>query len=204
MPNHPRDQFLDLPEGDPLSTEHLDEKVQQAEQEAQALKRQLDVLERQRRELEELSRRQEALNTGRSDVLDKFTRALVVLERETLETGRRLEMLQSISASFVQHLETVESINPKSWEGLDVNKELTRALAAVEDARTEYARSFPRICPAPEEGGAGGASDGADFGAGGDAKDFIGWMKIGAAISLPLILFGLIALVVIVSRLPSK
>ena len=32
MPTPPRDQFLDLPEGDPLSTEHLDEKVQQAEQ----------------------------------------------------------------------------------------------------------------------------------------------------------------------------
>ena len=40
MPTPPRDQFLDLPEGDPLSTEHLDEKVQQAEQQEQVLKRQ--------------------------------------------------------------------------------------------------------------------------------------------------------------------
>lgn len=207
MPNQPRDQFLDLPEGDPFSTEHLDEKVQQAEHEAQVLKRQLETLEKQRRELEELSRRQDALNTGKADLVDKFTRSLVVLERETLEASKRLETLQSINSSFVHHLETLESINPKSWEGLDVSKELTRALAEVDDARAEYTKSFPRICPAAEQGGGDAAGDGgfaADYGSGGDAKDFIGWMKIGVAFSLPLIVFGLIALIVIVSRIPTK
>ena len=58
MPTPPRDQFLDLPEGDPLSTEHLDEKVQQAEQQEQSLKRQLETIEKQKREFAELSRRQ--------------------------------------------------------------------------------------------------------------------------------------------------
>ena len=39
---------------------------------------------------------------------------------------------------------------------------------------------------------------------GSDGKDFFGWLKIGFAFSLPLIVLGLIALVVIASRLPVK
>jgi len=206
MPNPPRDQFLDLPEGDPLSTEHLDEKVQQAEQQEQALKRQLETIEKQKRELEELSRRQESLTVGRNDIVDKLTRALVVVERETMDASKRLEKLQTIHNSFAQHLENVESISPKSWEGLDINKELTRALATVDDARGEYSRSFPRISGMPNQADGGSVTDAGytpDY-SGGDGKDFIGWLKIGFAFSLPLIVLGLIALVVIASRLPAK
>ena len=206
MPTPPRDQFLDLPEGDPLSTEHLDEKVQQAEQQEQSLKRQLETIEKQKRELEELSRRQESLTAGRNEIVDKLTRALVVADRETMDASKRLETLQSIHGSFSQHLENVESINPKTWDGLDINKELTRALAAVDDARGEYHRSFPKISTAPDQNSGASAGDAgysADY-AGGDGKDFIGWLKIGFAFSLPLIVLGLIALVVIASRLPGK
>ena len=206
MPNPPRDQFLDLPEGDPLSTEHLDEKVQLAEQQEQALKRQLESIEKQKRELAELSRRQETLTAGKNELTDKLTRALVVIERETMEAGTRLELLQSISTSFTQHLETIDSINPKLWDESEINKELTRALASVDDARGEYSRSFPRVCAIPEQVGAAAAADAgyvADY-SGGDGKDFIGWLKIGFAFSLPLIVLGLIALIVIASRLPAK
>ena len=206
MPTPPRDQFLDLPEGDPLSTEHLDEKVQQAEQQEQSLKRQLEAIEKQKREFAELSRRQEALTSGRNDLADKLTRALVVVEREMMEASKRLEMLQSMDASFHQHLETLESINPKLWDESDISKELTRAMAAVDDARGEYNRSFPKVSAIPEQAAAASASESgyaADSGVG-DGKDFIGWLKIGFAFSLPLIVLGLIALVVIASRLPAK
>jgi len=206
MPNLPRDQFLDLPEGDPLSTEHLDEKVQQAEQQEQSLKRQLETVEKQKRELEELSRRQDLLNAGRNELTEKLTRALVIVERETMDASKRLDLLRSINSSFAQHLETIGSINPKSWEGLDVQKELTKSLAAVDDARGEYNRSYPRISVMPEMPAGNTASEGgyvSDY-SGGDSKDFIGWLKIGFAFSLPIIVLGLVALVVIVSRLPAK
>jgi uncharacterized protein YciI len=207
MPTPPRDQFLDLPEGDPLSTEHIDEKVQQAEQQEQALKRQLETIEKQKRELEELGRRQELLTTGRNDVADKLTRALVIVERETMDAGKRLELLQTVHASFAQHLENIEGINPKSWgEGVDINKELTRALAAVDDARGEYNRSFPRVSAIPEHAAAetsAGTGDQADYSSG-DGRDFLTWMKMGLAFSIPLIVLGLLALIVIISRLPAK
>jgi len=205
MPNKPRDQFLDLPEGEQHSSERIDEQVQMAEQQQHALKRQLETVERQKRELEELGRRQDALNTGRADITDKLTRALVVLEREALEAGKWMETLQTINSSFVQHLQVVESIDLRSWEGLDIGKELTKALAAVDDARSEYAKSYPKVCASPGSGEGASAEGGftADY-AGGDGRDFLSWLKIGLAFSLPLIIFGFVAIVVIISRMPAK
>jgi hypothetical protein len=203
MSDRPRDQYLDLPEGDPLSTEHLDEKVQQAAQQEQELKRRLEAIERQKRELEEMSRRQDALNTGRAEMVDKITRALVVLERESFDASKRVETLQTIQESFRQHLDVLESLNPKAWEGLDLAKELTRALGSVDDARAEYSKCYPKISAQPATGSAGGASGDegyvVDYGTS-DGKDFVSWMKIGLAFSLPILIFGLIALIVIASR----
>lgn len=207
MPNQPRDQFLDLPEGDPISTDHLYEKVQQAGQQEQVLKRQLEAAEKQRRDLEEMSRRQEAFTAGKADLVDKLTRALVVADREAHDAGKRLEMLQSINTSFSQHLEGLEAIDPKFWDSPEMNKELTRALAALDDARSEYTKSYPKLCVIPEQDAGSAAGEhgyAADYSGGGEAKDFMGWLKIGVAFSLPLIVFGLIALVVILSRLPAK
>lgn len=209
MPDRPREQLLDLPEGDPLSTEHIDEKVQLAEAQEQQLKRQLEQIERQKRELEELGRRQEQFNAGKSEFVDKLTRALVVLEREAFEANKRVELLETIRQSFAQQLETLDAINPKGWEGLDINKELTRALAAVDDARAEYSKSFPKISAA-----AAAASDSPmahhqpdhymHEESAGSGSDFVTWLKMGFAFSIPLILLGLIILIVIVSRLPGK
>jgi hypothetical protein len=205
MPERPRDQFLDLPEGDPLSTEHIDEKVQIAAAQEQELKRRLEAIERQKRELEEMSRRQEALNTGKTEMVDKMTRALVVLEREIFDASKRVETLQTIQESFRSHLDVLESLNPKAWEGLDLAKELTRGLASVDDARAEYGKCYPKITSQPASGSSAhsaGTDDGyvADYSVN-DGKDFLSWMKIGLAFSLPILVFGLIALIVIASRI---
>ena len=208
MPTPPRDQFLDLPEGDPLSSEHLTEKVAQAEQQEQSLKRQLDAIERQKREFAELHRRQEAMITGRNELAEKLTRALGVIERETIESRRRLEMLESLDGVFKQHLDTISAINPKLWNEDDISeiaRELTNASAEVEDARGEYNRSYPKVTAIPASAASASSDEQgyvADY-SGGDAGGFITWVKMGLAFSIPLIVFGLIALVVIASRLPK-
>ena len=62
-------------------------------------------------------------------------------KRETYDAQKRVEHLRGIQEMFLQHMAILESINPKGWEGLDLNKELSKALSAVDDARAEYARS---------------------------------------------------------------
>jgi septal ring factor EnvC (AmiA/AmiB activator) len=184
------DPLLNLEEDD--SVEHLDDQVQKAQEQLLQLKRQQEQIEKQKRELEELSRRQEQFQQGKTEMVDFFTRALVVLERQIYDAQKRVEQLRSINESFIQHLATIEAINPKSWENTDINKELNRALSAVDDARTEYNRSRAVISAETNEDVLAATAP-ADAGGYEAPHDFLYWLKSGFAFTLPLlILIGII------------
>jgi DNA repair exonuclease SbcCD ATPase subunit len=191
----PIEQMLELSEEEALSAEHLDSQMQKAQEQLLQLKRQQEQIEKQKRELEELSRRQEELERGRAEMTDKLMRSLVVLEREVYNAQKRLEQLRATRESFGQHLELIEAIDPKSWNQSDLHKELSRALSTVDDARTEYSEQHSRL-QATEEN-AGGASlpevatDSYELNGG---RSFFHWMQIGFALTLPLIILGLITL----------
>jgi DNA repair exonuclease SbcCD ATPase subunit len=208
MPEQTRsnEPFLDLPEDESLPGEHLDTQVQKAQEQLLSLKRQQELIERQKRELEELSRRQEQLHVGRAEMIDKFTRALVVLERETYDAQKRVEQLQGIHESFSQHQQYLDSINPKSWEGLDMNKELTKALSAVDDARAEYNKSLPKVSPETDtdRGDPMAASAGFQIDYQGTEADhsFVYWLRAGFAFTLPLIVLGVVYIIVVLARNP--
>ncbi len=193
----PDDQFLDLPEDEGVAGEHIDNQVQRAQEQLLALKRQQDLIERQKRELEELGRRQEQFHAGKAEMVEKFTRSLVVLERENYDAQKRVETLHVIQESFSQHLDLLDALNPKSWDGLDLNKELTKALSAVDDARTEYARSLPRISVESTEAGAPGTGYEADLTS--ETRDFSYWLKAGFAFTLPLFAIGVVLVIVLVA-----
>ena len=68
-------------------------------------------------------------------MVDKFTTSLVQVQRETDQTLKRLEILKNVQESFTTYLQELEAINPKDWATAELNKELSQALVAVEDAR---------------------------------------------------------------------
>lgn len=196
--DRPREQLLALPEGDPLSTEHLDDQVQKAQEELASLRKRQDVIERQKRELEEMSKRQDQFTASRADIVDKLSRSIVVLEREQNEANRRVEVLDSIFNSYRRHLELLESIDPKYWDGLDINKDLTRALGAVDDASTEYSKSYPKISNSPAPEYAPNSYDGS----GGDnsERDLKEWFLMGLAFTGPLIVAIVFAAILLASH----
>ena len=190
-----------------MSTEALDNQVQKAQEALLSLKRQQDQIERQKRELEELSRRQEQLNQGKTEMLEKFTRATVVLERETYEARKRVEMLESIHESFSAHMDAMDAINPRGWEGLDINKELSKALSAVDDARAEYVSNLPKISPDSEGDGSDPMAVSAGYQleyAHDTPKDFLYWLKAGFAFTLPLVILGIVFLILLLSGTHSS
>src|SRR5262252_7869996 len=128
----PMEQMLELSE-ETITPEHLNSQVQKAQDQLLQLKRQQEQIEKQKRELEELSRRQDELERGRSEMSDKLTRALVVLEREAYNAQSRLEQIRVARESFGQHLELIEAIDPKSWNHSDLHKDLSRALSTVDE-----------------------------------------------------------------------
>lgn len=191
----PIEQMLELSEEESLSPEHLDSQMQKAQEQLLQLKRQQEQLEKQKHELEELSRRQEELERGRAEMTDKLARALVVLEREAYNAQKRLEQLRATRESFGQHLELIEAIDPKSWNPADLHKELSRALSTVDDARTEYSEQRGRLQAADEGGRETSLPEvGADPYELSGGRSFSQWLRIGIALTLPLIIFGLIAL----------
>ena len=195
-----------IPDNEPLleltednGVQHLGDQVQKAQEQLIQLKRQQDQIEKQKRELEELARRQEQLQTGRTEMIEQFTRALVILERQAYDSQKKLEQLKSVHESFVQHLEIVEGINPKNWDSADINKELNRALSAVDDARAEYQRSRAIVNADADEEVLAQEPDAGAAGAYGEESqgDFLHWLKIGTAFTLPLLILGLLYLAVI-------
>jgi cell division protein FtsB len=199
MPDRMRttEQMLELGEDEANSTEHLDSQVQKAQEQLFLLKKQQEQIEKQKRELEELSRRQEELERGRAEMGDKLTRSLVVLEREAYDSQKKLEQIRATRESFEQHLALLEAIDPKSWNPTDLHKELSRALSTVDDARAEFSQQRSRLtATAGDESGEVALPEAApEVGVGG-SNSFMQWMQIGFAFTLPLIVFGLIALVV--------
>src|SRR5260370_15063141 len=181
----PVEQMLELSGDEGISAEHLDSQVQKAQEQLLDLKRQQEQIERQKREVEELSRRQAELETGRTEMADKLTRALVVLEREAYSAQNRLEQIRATRESFTQHLELIEGIDPRSWNPSDLHKELSRALSTVDDARTEYNGHRSRLQAA--DGGNDPSSlphSTAGVYDTNDGRSFSEWLQIGLALSL--------------------
>ncbi len=181
-----------------VTTEQIDSQVQKAQEQLLQLKRQQEQIEKQKRELEELSRRQEEFDRGRAEMMDKLTRSLVVLEREAYDAQKKMEQLRATRESFAQHLELLESIDPKTWNPAELSKELSRALSTVDDARAEFSQQRSRLqastseenhaVPLPE------TSSGYESNSG-SAHTFAQWLQIGFAFTLPLIIFALIAFI---------
>jgi hypothetical protein len=97
--------------------------------------------------------------------------------------------------SFAQHLELIEAIDPRNWNPSDLHKELSRALSTVDDARTEYNEHRSRLQAA---GGGNGEQSLPDTASGvnenTEGRSFSEWLQIGLALTLPLIVFGAIAI----------
>jgi len=195
----PIEQMLELNEDEEgVTTEQIDSQVQKAQEQLLQLKRQQEQIEKQKRELEELGRRQEEFDRGRAEMTDKLTRSLVVLEREAYEAQKKMEQLRATRESFGQHLDLLESIDPKTWNPAELNKELSRALSTVDDARAEFSQQRSRLqaatseqnheVPLPE------TSSGYES-TSSSAHTFAQWLQIGFAFTLPLIIFALIAFI---------
>ncbi len=198
MPTRGRDEDdddLDF-DGDE-STEELESQVQRAQAELGELKRRSEQIEKDKARLEELSRRQEDLEDGRAEMIDKLTRSVVVIERETEESQKRLEQLNLIHETFGSHLQTMEDINPKLWTGQELSKELSKALSSVDDARAEHLKLNAKI--AAEIGEEHVASAGGEYDEyyGGAEKGFTYWLTAGFAFTLPLMVLAVILVAIL-------
>ena len=173
----------------------LGDKVQQVRAELESLKQKQEEIEREKSRLEELKRRQDSLEQARSDMLDKLTRALVVVQRETEESQKRVELMHAIYASFSQHLRQLEDINARSWSPQDLPRELSKAISSVEDARAEYIKSQAKLSVDTSSEITLSSMMEGDYPVE-DERSFVYWLRIGFAFTLPIQIIAVITLLV--------
>ena len=194
-----------------MASENLAERVQTTQQRLTLLRAEADALEKEKQQFEELSRKQKDFMQGRTEMAEKLSRSIAMLDRETYEAQKRVEQLLVIKDDFHQHLDVVDSLNPEQWNPKELHHDLTRSLGIIEDAREEYQKAISRIqmltnAPAPSLPSAPVAApqyvrEATGQRAGGlpveiSRNAFRTWAFCGAAFTLPLIVTALFYMLV--------
>lgn len=118
--------------------EEVDEKAAEAQQKLMELKRAQEQLERQRAELEDTRRRQSEFQTSRQEMLQNLERGVGLLEEVEFSARQQAEQTSNAVQGLREALDKVEALNEESWTGEHFQKELTRALTTLENARMEW------------------------------------------------------------------
>ncbi len=184
--------------GDP---DEFDEQVQQAQEQLQQLREQQEMIEKQKTEIEELKRHRHELSSGRSEVSEKLNRAMIMLEREIYDSQKRSEQFAQTKEAFANHLDLVKDMKPEDWSREEMQENLAHASGIIEDAREEYRNAMARVSSllegrsAEEMADIEGLTISNRFGGPEMEADWFRiWLRRGFAFSLPLMGFGVFAL----------
>lgn len=173
--------------------EKLTENMVGTSEEIERLRLRQEELEKQRRELEELASKQSEYDRSKKEIVDKLQKSIIWIEKEEKQAQRMVEIFGETRTRFRNILNTLTAINESEWPEGAFDVELNKALVTVDMANTDCNKALARIEAASwhkESGGSerGNVLDAIGHGAGQD-RGFLQWMKIGLALSLPLILF---------------
>ena len=176
----------------PPTREEVDTRVSETHSKLAELKRAQEELERERANLEELRRRQMEFQTGHDEMLQNLTRGLGLLEESEFAARRDAEQMSKAVYDLKEALQKLQNINDQSWSKENFSVELTRALTTIENARMEWNSArlkFAVLSGAPiaeKETQLVGASQNIFA-----TQSFGQLLKIGFALTWPLVLLGL-------------
>lgn len=172
--------------------EHMEESMAAAAQELERLRQRQENLEKEKHVLEDLRRRQSEYERGKREILDLLNKSLISLEKEELKTEKLLEMVTSTRQRCRSWLAELDSMDEELWPEDQFRDELGKALTKIEDVRIEYNKAVAKI----EAHGADDRTSVAlphvgsyEEGTGDQPeKGFMYWLKVGLAVSLPVII----------------
>lgn len=186
------------PANRPPSREELEAQVSTVHTRLAELKRMQEALERERAALEEGRRRRVELQTGREEILQHLVRGVGLLEEAEFAARQEAEQMARTLTGLREALAQVQGIREDTWTQENWNTELTRALTTIENARMEWNAArlkWPLLngatAPAAEREETQ-APPAAAF----PPRGFLAWCKLGLALTWPVVLLGVAALVV--------
>lgn len=147
------------------------------------LRQQLERTERETSELEIQRGKEERFTTGRRQMGEKLSRSLVRLDRELYNSQKAIEEITTARDLYQHHLTVLRGLQPEAWKHGDLDGELDRAIAAIDDAEVEFGKTARRLAATlPSEAMADSALNGAL------PRGFLAWLSAGFAFTLPAML----------------
>jgi hypothetical protein len=160
--------------------------------EIERLRQRKEELEAGKRYLEELSQKQEEYETGKREMIERLNEGIVALEKKELQHAQLTDLIIASRNRFKEILDEIENIDEESWSDDRFRQELYKALVIVDDGRMEYNKALAKI--EVLEGSGESVLDRRAVAsalqariAGGGEKSFGYWMKVGIAVTLPVV-----------------
>ena len=190
------DEFMSKPSAAPM--EDVQAQVHEAQAELAQLRQRQEEIERQKLHLEQIKKKQDAFGQGKRDLIEKFNRSLGAIDRDLYNAQKLVDELSATHQGFAVHLDILRGLQPEKWDRTQVDHELDRALDAIDTARDDYMKATRRLNALRAE--SGGRREPADDGerpttVATATEDFVVLVKRGLALSLPLIVSGLVGLI---------
>lgn len=129
----------------PAPMEDVQAKVKEAQEELLHLRQRQEEIERQQQLLEMIRQKQERFATGKRELTERINRSVVAIEGELYNSQKLVEELSATYDNYNRHLEILRGLQPEKWQRNQVDEELDRALAAIEEAQTDFAKCTRRL-----------------------------------------------------------
>ncbi len=149
-------------------------------------------LEQDKRYLEELAQKQDEYETGKREMIERLNEGIIALEKKEVQTAQLTDLVIATRNRFKTALEEIAGIDEDQWSDGEFREELYKALVIVDDARMEHNKALAKIEALD------GSSDAildrtelaARYGREADVaeKSFGHWVKVGFAVTLPVII----------------
>ena len=185
--------------------EELSDKAASTSDELERLRLRQEALEREKQTIEYLRENQHKYETAKREIIERLEQSMVSLEREEISINQRITLLADTEKRFKEMLAELKAIRDDAWpaETGAFREELTKSLALLDDMRKEFNKCLARIEALKDDRS---AADGKQslfeeipFHEQGE-KGFGFWLKIGFALTMPIVLVLLLLAIVTAMR----
>ncbi len=172
--------------------DQVEESMAHAAQELERLRQRQENLEKEKHVLEDMRRRQSEYERAKREMLEHLNHSLISLEKDELNAEKLLELVTTTRKQCRTWLAEIDSIDEELWPEDQFREELGKSLTKVEDVRMEYNKALARIQALGAEEKKVAATHHPimfeEFRSDTVERSFGYWLKVGFAVSLPVIL----------------
>ena len=105
------------------------------------LQQQREELERKKQEIEELDARKRTILASQTELGEKLSNALILIDRELFGMRQELQDLEECRVCFAGHIDKIGKMNPEAWNRDNIRPNLDRASVILEHAEDEYSQA---------------------------------------------------------------